>query len=233
MLISQKQVLLAALALMVVVSAAIPEAKADLSALYTTGEGGTAGSADLHYSLVSAPGGFTTAFVVSPSHNAANWVATSTGGPLWLSPVSVAAGSSLPSGYSSGNYTPYDYRTTFTSSAVGTYTFTSTFAADDSVAIKLNGTTEKTASPGTNFNYMSPTTFSFTGTTVAGTNTLDFLVYNTGNPAGTTTYGGPSGLLVTDLTAIAVPEPSTIWVALLGGAAGITVSLRRWKRPAA
>jgi hypothetical protein len=209
MLISQKQVLLAALALMVVVSAAIPEAKADLSALYTTGEGGTAGSADLHYSLVSAPGGFTTAFVVSPSHNAANWVATSTGGPLWLSPVSVAAGSSLPSGYSSGNYTPYDYRTTFTSSAVGTYTFTSTFAADDSVAIKLNGTT------------------------VAGTNTLDFLVYNTGNPAGTTTYGGPSGLLVTDLTAIAVPEPSTIWVALLGGAAGITVSLRRWKRPAA
>jgi PEP-CTERM motif len=232
MLISQRQVSLAASALMFVVSAAIPEAKADLSALYTTGEGATAGSADLHYSLVSAPGGFTTAFVVSPSNNAANWVVTNTGGPLWLSPVSIAVNSSLPTGYISGNYTPYDYRTTFASSAGGTYTFSVTFAADDSLSIKLNGATEKTANPGTEYDYTSLTTFSFTDHVVSGTNTLDFLVYNTGNPAAITD-GGPSGLLVTDLTAIAVPEPSTIWVALFGGAAGITVSLRRRKLPAA
>jgi len=227
----RRQVFLAASAVMLMAVTAAPEVRAGLGPLYTTGAGGTPGSADLHYTLLSAPGGVpTTAFDVSPSANAAYWVATSLHDPLWISPVKTAADSSLSSGFiSNGKYTPYDYQTLFTSSAAGNYTFTVTFAADDAVSIVLNGTTERAAKLGSEYDYTALTTVSFTSNVVAGNNALDFLVYNTGKPP---VYGptqSATGLLVTDLTAVAVaaPEPSTVWIAIFGGISGLVVLRRR------
>jgi hypothetical protein len=217
-----------------IAATAAPEAKAALTGLAVTGANNAPGTQDPNYTLVSAPAGSPlSALEVAPANNAAGWVPTPNNGALWISPVANPAPSDLPTGLqSNGTYIPYDYRLTFTNTgATATFSFTVTTAADDDTQINLNGVTEKAANPGHQFEYGTLTTTTFTASVPAGTNTFDFLVFNTGNPPNNGPTDGPTGLLVTALaaTAVAVPEPSTMAIAGLGAIGFIGYGLRRRK----
>jgi hypothetical protein len=233
MRISQRKVLLAASAVMLMAATAAPEAKAASIILPTTGAGG-GGNPDTNYKLVSAPSGSpTTALDIANANVAAGWVTVTTG-PLWVSPVNPATNSSLPTGFANGTYTPYDYQLVVPASTLpaGTYTFSLTFAADDTTGLRVNGTSVTLAGSGTpgNENYGALTTDTFTATIGSSGGTFDFLVLNTGNPPQTTTLDGPTGLLVSAFSATAVPEPSSITIAGLGAIGVIGgYSLRRRK----
>jgi hypothetical protein len=155
--------------------------------LFTTGVDGTgtplaAGAVDQHYTLTSddpaRPG--PNALVVSPE---TGWI-PSTSTSNWVSAQANGFGANL------ANYT---YTTTFTLTGVDptTVTIGGSWACDDSCVIKLNGTVVASyAAPG----WLAVAAFTIpTGSPfVAGTNTLAFVVTNSG--------GGASGLQVVSIS---------------------------------
>lgn len=204
----------AALVLVTTVAEAAP-----IVGLFNTGVLGVGvlappGTVDLHYDLILAPGGFSTAFdsVIIPASYQAN-------GPdsLWIGPDP-----NLNLDFSSA--APYVYQTTFTIPAgfdPTTAVITGLIASDDSVAIFLNGAATGVGLP------------AFTGTLTpfivnnsvlfaVGVNTLDFQVLNTG--------GGPTGLRVEmtgTVSPAVVPEPATLGTAGCGLLFLALMTLRR------
>ncbi len=146
------------------------------------------GSVDAHYTIISS------ADPSSPGPNA--YLPSSTAFPMgpWIynGPNSkwIAPKTDQGTGNSGGYYT---YRTTFSLTGFNPATaiLKGGVAADNSVTIKLNGATVFTS---TGFNSLAAFTIN-TGF-VAGTNTLDFVVYNDG--------AGPTGLRV-DLSGTVSP----------------------------
>lgn len=246
MRISHRQILLAASVAVLLIATSAPVARANLT-IVGTGSAG-AGNIDPVYTFITGPtGGLTptaaAAYGVAPGQNATSWIPTPTAsGALWITPVvgGNAAGTQLATGFSSPNPTPgamngysaYIYQVSFTGAqagGAGTYNFSLSVGADDDTAIVLNNVIEKGANPGVQYMYTALTPVTFTATVNAGTNTLDFLVYNTGQPATTGTSDGPTGLLVSGIaiTAVAVPEPSTLAMAIGGGVFGLGALVRR------
>jgi hypothetical protein len=171
-----------------------------ISGLYNTGVNNdgtlaTLDTADIHYALVSQPSGSAgTAWVVAPFPSA--WWSGATNAN-WLSPVPGVPGGI---GYSA-DVGQYDYRLVFNMvDALGhpldptRATITGNWAADNLVSLLLNGIPVATNDNG--FSFLS--SFAVSSGFCAGTNTLDFLVFNT-PPAG----ANPSGLLVSDLSGTA------------------------------
>jgi hypothetical protein len=195
----------------IVFFACTPNARADLiTDLFNTGvivNGVLAPGAavELHYDLVSAPGGFVTAFVsnVIPASYQDN-------GPdsQWIGPDPL-----LDLDFPSDE--PYVYRTTFTI-PVGfdptTAMITGLIASDDSVSILLNGLDTGAGLPG-----FTPdlTPFDVAGPLFqVGMNILEFVVTNAGD--------SPTGLRVEMTGTVsprAIPEPSS----LVGLATGLLV----------
>ena len=169
-----------------------------ITTLHNTGAGLNAGDADANYMLNSNPG--VVASNAYPLAPAGSWVANS-GTSQWISATADAAATQP-----AGNYT---WTTMFD---LGAYdptsaSFSGFFAADDSVTdIMLNTTHLTLTAPGT---YSAFTGFGATSGFVAGSNTLSFVVNNT---------GGPSGLRVEfDQTSVSmVPEPETYGMLLAG-----------------
>ncbi len=184
-------------ALVLSASALVPlTAHADTISYFNTGvaEDGTllpAGSADLHYKLVSSadPGG-TTALATTANPY---WLTSSTAS--WISP-----GASGSDDWDEGDYT---YEATFDLSGYdpSTAVFSGLLAADNSVSIYLNGSDSVLLSP-TGFATYTP--FSVTNGFQNGVNRIDFVVHND---------GGPTGLMVDNATVTATavtPEPASL-----------------------
>ncbi len=190
---------------------------APITTLFNTGVDATGtplanGTLDTHYSLVAGP------ILGAPR------AADSTNGfpiPPWIGDDSISAWVG-PVGDSQldGPVATYDYQTTFslTGFSAASASITGQWAADDAgLDILINGvsTGQVTTSAFTAF-----TAFTITSGFVAGLNTIDFIVSNT---------GGPTGLRV-EQTGTAdvsvVPEPAAL--ALFGvGAAMLGLARRR------
>ncbi|MCY3013638.1 MAG: autotransporter-associated beta strand repeat-containing protein [Planctomycetota bacterium] len=134
---------------------------------------------DLHYTLVSLPGGSDVVRVATADNGypIGAWI-SATGASSWIGPASddVLNG---PGGQ-------YVYRTTFDLTGIdpASVSISGMWAADDfGVEILINGMSEGYAtwnSPG----YWSFETFTVTGGFVDGINTLDFVLVNGGGPTG-------------------------------------------------
>ncbi len=156
---------------------------------------------------ITDPSGTTAAAIAQTPH------------PAWNNSLGLGWISTVADGQTGANAGVYDFTLSFTPNSIGSNTFTTTFAADDVVSqIVLNGAPVITPviAPGSN-NFWSPSTYSFTGNTVSGVNTL---TYRVGNPK-----FGPMGFTAT-VTAVTVPEPSS---AALLGLGGLALILRRRK----
>ena len=158
--------------------------EATLATLFGTGVDATGHLAanwatDLHYTLVSVPGGSDVVRVATADNGypIGAWI-VGTGASSWIGPASddVLNG---PGGQ-------YVYRTTFDLTGIdpASVSISGMWAADDFGAeILINGMSEGYAtwsSPG----YWSFETFTVTGGFVEGINTLDFVVNNGGGPTG-------------------------------------------------
>ena len=174
------------------------------------------GSPELHYTLISAPGGAASGIRVATSAN---------GFPIgpWLGDNSVSAWDGPNSdGSLNGPGGQYDYRLTFSLAGLNpaTAVINGQWAADDhgdNILINGVGTGQTTASA---FSAFTP--FSVSSGFQSGTNTLDFLFTNS---------GGPLGLRV-EMTGTAVPsgapEPASWALMLLGvGVSGAFLRQRR------
>jgi hypothetical protein len=138
------------------------------------------GTVDGHYALVISPDlGF-------PGPNALTITSNVWPIPPWLTDDSnskwIGPQASQSSGNAPGDYT-YETRFDLTGFNYSTAILVGQFAADDSVAIKLNGTTVVANTPG--FSLLTP--FTINSGFISGMNTLDFVVTNGGastNPTG-------------------------------------------------
>ena len=134
---------------------------------------------DLHYTLVSLPGGSDVVRVATADNGypIGAWI-SATGASSWIGPASDNA--------LNGPGGQYVYRTTFDLTGIdpGSVSISGMWAADDFGAeILINGTSEGSAtwnSPG----YWSFETFTVTSGFVDGINTLDFVLVNGGGPTG-------------------------------------------------
>jgi hypothetical protein len=174
------------------------------------------GTVDPHYQLIASaaplyPG--PDAIVADTQvHPVDNWISTGTASK-WIS-VRFDAAEHSPEG-------DYTYRTTFdlTGFDLATVMLTGYAAPDDVASIFLNN-----AATHTNVCcYYQWFPFTISSGFVAGVNTLDFIVQNTG--------GGPTGIRV-DLAgsgdASAVPEPSSWMLFIAGGSAlGLLARINR------
>ncbi|WP_394762373.1 PEPxxWA-CTERM sorting domain-containing protein [Phenylobacterium sp.] len=168
---------------------------------------------DTHYALVSGP--------VTPALRSAT---TANGYPVdvwggddgvsnWIGPVG--------DGHLDGPVGYYDYQVSFSLAGLNAATalITGRWATDDhGYDVKINGiSTGQNAGFATNW-----TAFSITSGFVAGTNTLDFIVYNSGGPTGLRVEmaGTARGL------AGGVPEPAS-WALMMLGFGGLGAVLRR------
>jgi hypothetical protein len=215
-----RQRALLALTLGVMLPWGASDARADLITLFNTGVTtdnttlAAAGTADLHYTLISEPAGTmgTTATIGNPTSLPSGWTA-STSTSQWISPTT-NLGTIQPTG-------TFDYRTTFSLGPeyANTAIITGKVAAHDDVTILLNGNTT-----GITFTNASSLLNSFTITSgfKGGTNTLDFVVDNRGGATGLQTQ--LSG------TVDIAPEPSTFAV-MLGCGLGMIVYGRLRRRP--
>ncbi len=176
---------------------------------------GAANVTDIHYSIVS-PSGFTAATVDDTQYPFPIWLANNYGSPgsQWIGPAAPNA---------NGPVAPFVYRTTFNLPAnanLSTVSITGDWATDDGgTDIKINGTSTGQTSAFNN----ALTPFSVNSGFVLGTNTLDFLLSNTG--------GGPTGLRVDHIKGtfqVKVPEPATI--ALCGGILLVGFATQRRRR---
>lgn len=176
-----------------------------------TGALATPGTADVHYSLASAPTGSGAAFVGTNLPSV--WVGN-TATSQWISPAANAS-TSQPAG-------AYNYRTTFSLAGLDATTaaISGQIASDDSVVILLNG-----ATVGSFAGFRSFATFALSSGFIAGVNTLEFIVTNSN-----ITSFNPTGLQVNITSATAnavVPEPASIVLVSLGGIALAGFGLRR------
>jgi len=158
---------------------------------------------DPHY-IVIDPANFGSTVRVARS---TSWMAdTSTS--AWITPNT----SNAPNG-------SYTYRTTFSLAADGPVSFSGRWATDDQGSdILIDGAHAITTSVSMSFSDWTP--FSLSGVGHAGTNTIDFIVRNTG--------GAPSGLRVEfNPLSSAAPLPTAGWagMALLGG-----IGVTQWRR---
>ena len=178
--------------------------------LFNTGVDGsktTVGTAvnDLHYSRVTTSG--VTPVRVVPQNGA--WVPETlgAGGARW---VSVRDDTRPGSG-------TFVYRTQFTvpnNADLNSVVVMGDWASDnDTLDILINGSPTGNKNAGVEFQNLTPFSISGSGLFNHGPNTLDFRVRN---------FGGPSGLLVTNLKGTYVPEPATAGAALLAiGSVGV------------
>jgi len=193
--------------------------------IFNTGEssGGTAlptGETDPHYDLFSVPAG-------SPSI-----AITTVPNPVWLSNTSttdwISPGSSGLDHWPMGTY---DYQTTFSLTGLNPATaeLSGSWTSDNNGCIYLNGVNTGDCDSYTGFASLDP--FSITSGFVAGTNTLDFMVYNGPGALG---LDSPTGLFAevsgtaAPLAAASVPEPSSLPLfAAMGGLLGLAVVRRQ------
>lgn len=145
--------------------------------LTSTGVAAADGAADPHYALVVNPdrtiSGTTAYVVLSNAYPFPVWVPNRPTAK-WIAPTA-----SQVTGNANGNYT---YRTTFSLQGFKptTAALKGIVSADNAVTIVLNGNTIATGIS----TYSVLTPFTINSGFVAGTNTLDFIVYNGGGPTG-------------------------------------------------
>jgi hypothetical protein len=182
---------------------------AGVTGLFNTGvdDNGAAlanGSADSHYALTGPNGNI--AYAVT-KHSA--WVSPGADA-MWIAPT--ASGITDPVGL-------YIYTLTFTVAAdPANVTISGKWATDNSGEIWVNGQNTGFARVG-EYGFPNLAAFSLSQHLKSGQNTLEFRVTNA---AGTS--GNPTGLLVTDLSAVVVPTPGAILLT------GIGTTLVGWLR---
>lgn len=175
------------IATMSAVACSLLVARADPIALYNTGVDSAGNiqanySPELHYSLVSTPGGTSSVRVAADSNGYPVFVwdgygATSNSLSEWIGPNSDY--------YLNGPVGNYDYQISFSLAGLdpATASITGQWSTDDlGTNILINGhSTGYTAGFATNWSSFA---ISNPGYFVAGNNTLDFIVYNSGGPTG-------------------------------------------------
>jgi len=197
-------------------------ANADSISLFNTGVDSSGvplagGSDDTHWTIVSGPGVTSPApaVVVTNQSPFGSYAQDPNSAWIWVKASGAA-----------GINSPYTLRMTFDLTGLNPNTamISGSWGADNNGMILLNGSTPSgtgtlslSGTDGSNF--ASFHSFTITGGFVAGVNTLDFVVTDTGNPG---------GLNVNSLVGTAVvPEPSAIALMLVGGT--IVLASRRVK----
>ena len=156
---------------------------------------------DSHYSVIAAPGPYTTAFTGNGVVLPTGWIAE---GPTsrWIG-VTSFMGEWRPTG-------TYTFRTTFDLTGLdsSSASLSLSIASDNNCDVFLNGVHTGIATPFAGFSSFS--SYSVNSGFLAGINTLDFSVFELGST--------PSGLRV-ELTGTAnvVPEPTSVALIGLGG----------------
>ena len=187
----------------------------------------TPGTADSHYTLVSAPSGVVlTAIATSPN---GAW-APNTPTADWISPGS-SGGTSFPPG-------TYDYQTTFDLSGLdpSTAQLSGKWTSDNNGCIELNGVSTGICSAFAGFASLS--SFSLTSGFQTGLNTLDFVIVNgtdSFSPTGVIAEVSGTATTISDVSGpSAVPEPSSLSMFALGaslfGLGGLGRKLARSSR---
>jgi hypothetical protein len=173
---------------------------------------------DLHYSLILVPGGTTNTIIKTSAGGApiGPWLGDN-GGSAWIGPHNTFSyANSGIDGYAG----TYDYQTTFTLAASGSFTISGQWSADNhGVDIRIDGQSTGNATfTGGAGDWTQWTPFSITASESAGVQTLDFIVLNS-QSSFPPDYGSPTGLRVEFFP---VPEPSTLALIILGSAAVAT-----------
>jgi len=223
-------------AVVIMLTAAAPAVAGQIT-IFNTGVSGTggliaSGDSDAHWTVVSSPtvsgtanfyNGPAKAYVIdawNPTNNLpanqsiSQWIT-----PPNASPTVVFTPVGTPVNCVSGTFI---YQTTFTMpSAFDSPVINGRFACDnDSPGLLLNGVGATVGSVDAD----KFLTFSFSNGFQAGSNTLQFYVYN--DPG--TAQPNPTGIQIQLTGTYAVPEPSSVVLALLGvGLAGVTACRRR------
>lgn len=209
------------------------------------------GSADPHYTLVSAPDGSggvtpigTGGIVVNSSGFPAGgpWLANSTTSK-WLSITADQTGGANPSSTSSANLSPVPYKYTLTFDLTGfspttqLASISGQWASDNKAQMFLNGVKVASIGIAPTFNVYHPFAFdSTTNTFISGLNTLEFDVINLYPPAPyDPIIANPTGLRVEIsgvVTNIPTPEPASLALAGSGvlGLGAFGLRRRFWAR---